>query len=156
MRIVTMLLAVSLAIAPATRPRAATAEEAKTLAVVNEFLTGFNTGDEKTLLAACAPQTTIIDDIPPHVWQGPAACREWKRAVDAFLKDSGETHVSVMLGKPSHNEVTGDRAYLVAPLTFKYEQGGKPVVDTGSLMVVSLYKTSGGWRITGWACAEHP
>jgi hypothetical protein len=156
MRIANLLMAVVLAAGVSTGARAAATDEEETLAVVNKFLAGFNTGNDRAMLATCAEQMTIIDDIAPHVWQGPTACREWKKAVDAFLAVAEETHVTVTLGKPSHNEVTGDRAYIVAPLTFSYSHLGRPVVDTGSLMIVSLHKSAAGWQMTGWACAEHP
>jgi hypothetical protein len=155
-RVLNIIFAAALAAAPLALAHGTAEDEGAALAVVNTFLSGFNSGDEPKMLAACASQMTIIDDIPPHIWQGPTACRQWKKAVDAFLKETGETHVTVTLGTPSHNDVTGDRAYIVAPLTFKYMQSRKPVVDTGSQMIVSLQKRAAGWRMTGWACAEHP
>jgi hypothetical protein len=131
-------------------------DERETLAVVDKFVTNFGSGDEQAMLSTCAARMTIIDDIPPHLWQGKSACRDWKKAVDEFLRRTGETQVRVMLGKPSHNDVTGDRAYVVVPLIFNYLQDGKAVVDTGSLMTVALRKFASGWRMTGWTCTEHP
>jgi hypothetical protein len=131
-------------------------EDVDTLAVVDKFVTSFGTGDDAAMLSTCDEHMTIIDDIPPHIWQGPDACREWKKSVDAFLRDTGETQVRVTLGKPVHNDITQDRAYLVVPLVFDYVQLGKPVRDTGSLMTVALRKRGGVWRMTGWTCTEHP
>jgi hypothetical protein len=51
--------------------------------------------------------------------------------------------------------VTGDRGYVVVPVTYTYKQNGKPVVEPGSVWTFALQKMSTGWHITGWAWAQH-
>jgi len=125
------------------------------MATVHQFVDGFNKGDAKTLLAACAPRASIIDDFPPHEWQGPTACADWSNAYDAAAKKDGITAGIVTMGTPWHVDVTGDRAYVVVPVTYTYKQNGKPVTESGSVFTVALKKIAAGWRLTGWAWSQH-
>ena len=33
--------------------------------------------DKGAMTEACAAQASIIDEIPPHAWQGATACADW-------------------------------------------------------------------------------
>jgi hypothetical protein len=149
------LVALSLA-ALATFSTAQTSGSAQTavLATVNQFVDGFNKGDTKMALAACADQTSIIDDFPPHEWHGTGACAKWMSDFDADAKKNGDTDGMVKLLKPSHVDITGARAYLVIPANFNFKQKGKPVSELG-IMALALQKNPAGWEITGWAWTKH-
>ncbi|HTA37678.1 MAG TPA: nuclear transport factor 2 family protein [Candidatus Acidoferrales bacterium] len=125
------------------------------VATVHQFIDGFNRGDVKSALAACAPSTSIVDEFPPHQWSGPGACATWAAAYDADAKKNGITDGIVTLQAPWHVDVTGDRAYAVMPANYTYKQNGKPVTETGSVLTVVLEKLPAGWRITSWAWARH-
>ena len=118
---------------------------------VHQFVDGFNKGDIKSALAACAEQTSIIDEFPPHEWHGAGACSTWANDYDADAKKNGITDGIVTLGNPRHVDITGDRAYVVVPANFTYKQKGKPAKETGSMLTISLQKAAAGWRMTGWA-----
>jgi hypothetical protein len=47
------------------------------LAAVHQFIGGFNKGDANAIRAACAEETSILDDFPPHEWHGTGACSKW-------------------------------------------------------------------------------
>src|SRR5690348_7430906 len=83
------------------------------LAVVHQFVDGFNKGDIKTLLATCAGETSILDEFPPHEWHGKGACAKWVSDFDADAKKNDITDGVVVLSKPSHVDITSDRAYVV-------------------------------------------
>jgi ketosteroid isomerase-like protein len=134
---------------------AAASDKTDVVAVVNQFLDGFNKGDTKTALATCAPQAAIIDEFAPYVWQGATACSDWANDFDADAKKNGITDGVVTLGKPRHVDVVGDRAYLVTPANYSFKAKGKPMAETGSTFTVTLQKLPAGWRITGWAWAKH-
>jgi ketosteroid isomerase-like protein len=134
---------------------AAASEQTAVMASVHQFIDGFNKGDAKTALAACASPASIIDDVTPHQWQGPTACADWSHSYDADAKKNGITDGIVTLGTPWHVDVTGDRAYVVVPVTYTYKQNGRPVTESGSIYTVALKKVAAGWRITGWAWAKH-
>jgi hypothetical protein len=134
---------------------AAATEQAAVMRSVHQFVDGFNTGDTKSALAACASPVSIIDEFPPHEWHGPTACADWSNAYDANAKKNGITDGFVTLGSPWHVDVTADRAYVVVPVKYAYKQYGKPVIEPSSVFTVALKKVAAGWRITGWTWARH-
>ena len=153
-RFVTVTLAAGLILALVGGPARAS-EQTKVMATVHQFVDGVNKGHAQTAVAACASPASVIDDIPPHEWQGPTACADWASAFAAANKKNAITDGIVTLGTPRHVDVTGDRAYVVVPANFNYKQHGKPVAEIGSIFTVALKKSATGWRITGWAWAEH-
>ena len=134
---------------------AAASESTDVMAVVAQFLDGFNKGDTKAAVATCAPQTAIIDEFAPFIWQGSTACADWASDFDAYATKNGMTEPVVVTGKPRHVDVEGDRAYVVVPADFKFKVKGKPTAEKGSIFTVALQKLPAGWRITGWAWAKH-
>lgn len=149
-RLIRTLLAGAILAAPA--PAYAAAADAGVMAAVHQFVDGFNSGNTKRAVAACAQNAAIVDDFPPHQWQ---SCADWARDLDAASKAAGITNGVVTLGKPWHVAVTGDRAYVVVPATYTYKQHGKPVTESGSIFTLVLKKGAAGWRITSWAWAQH-
>jgi len=117
---------------------------------VRQFVDGFNKGDVKSAVATCAEQASIIDEFPPHEWHGPGACQTWANDFDADAKKNGMSEGSVKLGKPRHVDVSGDRAYVVVPVTFSYKLKGKPTKESGSMLTVALQKGAKGWQIAAW------
>ncbi len=138
------------AAAPATA-----AENPNVMATVHQFINGLNKGDIRSALAACAAQSSIVDDFPPHVWHGPKACANWASDFDVMSKKEGITESVVTLGNPRHVDISGDRAYVVVPANYTYKQRRKPVTESGSIFTVALQKVGVRWRITGWAWAKH-
>jgi ketosteroid isomerase-like protein len=118
---------------------------------VRQWVEGLNRGDTQAAIAACAPQTSIVDEFPPHEWHGDGACAQWVAELKVFNQSIGLTEGLVTLGKPRRVDITGDRAYVVAPTDFAYKEHGKPGKEAGALFTVSLRNTPVGWRITGWA-----
>ena len=50
------------------------------MAKANTFMDRLNRGGAKTAVATCASRAFIIDEFPPHLRQGPAACAYWASA----------------------------------------------------------------------------
>ena len=130
-------------------------DKADVMAVVNQFVDDFNKGDTKSAAAACADQTSIIDEFPPHEWHGPGACLAWMKDYDTDAKKNVITDGAVALGKPKHLDVDGAYAYVVIPSDYSFKKQGKPVKETGSLFTFALKKGPAGWRITGWSWAKN-
>jgi ketosteroid isomerase-like protein len=129
--------------------------QAPVLSAVHQFVDAFNKGDVRTVVATCAAETSILDEFPPHEWHGPGACAKWLTDFDTDAKKNGITDGIVMLHTPSHVDINGDRAYVVIPADYNFKQNGKPMVETGSVVTLTLRKLQRGWRVSGWAWAKH-
>ena len=130
-------------------------EQTDAMAPVHQFIDGFNKGDVKSALAACAEQTSIIDEFPPHEWHGAGACAKWLSDFDVDAKKNGITDGVVTLGDSLHVDINSDYAYVVVPANYRFKQKGKTVSEVGSIITLSLKNGPMGWRITGWAWAKH-
>ena len=149
-KVLLVLAAIVLAAAPDAR-----SQQKDVMATVHQFVDGFNKGDVRSALAACADQTSIIDEFPPHEWHGAGACGTWADAYDANAKENGITDGLVILGKPRHVDVTGDLAYVVVPANYRFKQKGKLVSEIGSMLTIALQKGPAGWRMTAWTWTKH-
>ncbi len=147
-------LLMSLAVAVLVAGPAAASEQTDVMVPVHQFVDGLNKGDMKSALAACAEQTSIVDEFPPHEWHGTGACANWANDFDADAKKNGISDGIVTLGKPRHVDVTGDRAYVVAPANYTFKVKGKVSKEVGSTFTFALQKGGAGWRITGWAWSK--
>jgi hypothetical protein len=148
-------LFIALVVAVFAQGRDAAADKTAVMVAVRQFVDGFNKGDTKMALAACADQASIIDEFPPHEWHGAGACANWMNDYDADAKKNGITDGIVTLRTPKHLEITADRAYVVIPSNYSFKRNGKPVQEVGSMFTFALQKSVAGWRITGWAWAKN-
>jgi len=142
-------LAAAIALAPV-----AVLAAADPMATVHQFIDGFNTGNVASALAACAPQTEIIDEFAPYEWHGNAACGRWAAAYGANAKKNGVTDGIVTLAKPTSIETLGDRAYVVVPAQYRFKVRGKAMAEHGATMTFALEKRD-GWRIRAWSWSKH-
>lgn len=142
---------VAIAVALLATGPAVASDMTDVMAPIKQFLDGFNKGDPKMAIAACADQTSIIDEFAPHEWHGPGACAKWLDDFVADTKKNGVTDGHVTFGKPRHVDITADRAYVVIPTTFAFKLKGKPTKESGATITLALQKVDAGWRITGWA-----
>ncbi len=149
MRKMILAAAAALAVSPAFA-----SDQSDVAATVKQYNDAFNKGDAKSAEALCVAQTIIIDDFAPHAWQGASTCTDWYNALAAGDKKDGITNGMVTLGKAWHVAVTGDRAYAVYPTHYSYTMKGKPVMEQG-VWTFALQKLAAGWRIAGWAWAQH-
>jgi len=154
MRTMILVLAVALAAALLPISPAKASEKTDVIATVKRYAGTFNQGDKHAMIAACAPQASIIDEFPPYAWQGTSACANWWNDNEAFGKKNGITDQKLALREPEHIDITGDRAYVVVPTTYTYKLHEKPVTEAGAIWTFTLEKVSAGWRITGWAWAQ--
>jgi len=142
--VIAVLTMAMLAAAPASA-----SDRTDAMVPVHQFVDGFNKGDIKSALAACADQASIIDEFAPFEWHGSGACAAWANDFVADAKKNGMTDGVVTLGKPRHIDVVADHAYVVVPTTFAFKLKGKPVKERASL-TLALQKAASGWQITAW------
>ena len=88
---------IALAVAVLAQASPVASQEAAVMVTVHQFVDGFNKGDTKTALAACAAQTSIVDEFPPYEWHGAGACATWMNDYDANAKKEGITDGVVRL-----------------------------------------------------------
>ena len=136
------------------RPAFAT-DKTDVVATVHQFFDNLDPKRLDTALAACDSPVSILDEFPPHVWHGPTACADWWKGLLAYDEKSGITDGDAKLGAPWTVDVTGDRAYFVAPTTYVFKQHGKLVKEPHAVFTVALRRTDAGWRITAWTWSKH-
>lgn len=124
------------------------------MATVRRYVDGFNNGDVEAMAAECADPMQILDGMSPHVWQGPTAAEDWWRDALAEGEHLGVSDFHIALGRPRHVDVTGEYAYVVAPVTFSYTMNGSEVTQTDAFFTVALRKAGDDWRLTAWAWAK--
>ena len=118
-------------------------------ATIQKWVSDFNKGDLKAVVAACAPHAAVVDGFPPYAWQ---TCSGWIDGYEANNKAIQATYGSLSIGKPIYTEVSGGHAYAIYPATFTDTQKGKSVVYNGT-WTMTLQRTQGGWMFTGSAAA---
>jgi hypothetical protein len=133
---------------------AVASDQSDVMKPIHQFIDGFNKGDVNSALAACADETSIIDEFAPHEWHGAGACAKWANDFGEDAKKKGITDEVVTLGKPRHVDVTGDYAYVVAPADYAFKRNGKATKETKATMAFALHKDASGWRVTGWSWAR--
>jgi hypothetical protein len=147
-------IAILLFVAALSAQPVAASDRTDVTAVLHQWVDGFNKGDSKSALAACADQGAIIDDIAPYEWHGPGMCSKWMDSFNAWVAKDGITEGNATAGKARHINIDGAQAYAVLPMTLSWKQHGNPIKETGAIWTVSLAKGDLGWRITGWSWAH--
>ena len=151
-RIIAALLTAAVMAGPASASdKISTPDKIDVMRPVREFVDSFNRGDVK---AACANQSTIIDEFPPYLWQGATACADWFNDFDVFREKNGIVDPKITLGLGQYIDVVGDRAYVVVQAHLTFKQNGKRVSERDPILTVTLQKIADTWRIAGWAWSK--
>ena len=132
-------------------PKAAS-KSAGLLKPIHQFIDDFNKGDVKGAEAAHLAAPTIIDEVPPHLWQGDGAFRAWAGDLDKAGKAAGDTDEKVVLGSVIRTQIDGDTGYAVLKATYLYKEKGKAMAEPAQ-MTFALKKDGGDWKIAGWTWA---
>jgi ketosteroid isomerase-like protein len=154
MRLPAMGMIVGMALASCCAGPSFASDDSDVMSVVKAYLADMNNGDVPNFTKLCAPQVIILDDFPPHVWQGANACTEWLNALVAYDAKTGVAPEALTMGAPRRLSVNGDHAYVVLPAGYRYKLNGKPVDETDSVWTIALQKMADGWRVTGWAWSQ--
>jgi hypothetical protein len=129
----------------------AQAQDAQVMAPIKKFIDSFNKGDTAGAAATHAADAdlTITDEVPPFLWRGPQAFKEWSTALDADAKKRGMTEPVVTLKAPTRTETDGNQAYVVVPAVFTFKERGVAMREAAQMTFV-LQKGAAGWLIHGW------
>jgi ketosteroid isomerase-like protein len=139
-------LALTIAMSAASGAMAANAQIE---APIHQFIDAFNKGDIKTAAAAHLASVTIIDEFPPHIWQGAGAFTVWAGDLMKHDQAAGISDEAVKLGAVKREVVSGDTAYVIIAATYSYKQKGVTMAEP-SQVTSAMKKTAQGWKIAGW------
>lgn len=129
---------------------AAAAADAQIEAPIRQFIDTFNKGDVKGAAAThLATGASIIDEFPPHVWQGPTAVETWAADLARNDKAAGISDEAVALGAVTREVVSGDSAYVVVAAIYTFKQKGVAMREPAQ-MTFALRKAGQGWKISAW------
>lgn len=117
---------------------------------VRQFVDAFNSGDVARAEAACADETSVIDDFPPHSWFGRGAMTTWFTDMVRLSGEFGMSNSKVTLDEPRHVVVTDHDAYVVVPMGVRWLDHGAPQ-ERGGTITVALREGAEGWLIAAWA-----
>ena len=70
-------LLITLAIVVSTPVPVAASDDADVIAVAQRWADAFSHSSFNADNTPCAEDAVVIDDLAPHVWQGPGACSRW-------------------------------------------------------------------------------
>jgi ketosteroid isomerase-like protein len=130
---------------------AASAANPQLEAPIRQFIDAFNKGDAQTAGAThLAAGVSIIDEVPPYIWQGPKAFDAW--VADLMKNDAaaGITEEKVTLGAVTREVVSPQTAYVIVAATYTFKQKGAPMREPAQ-MTFALTNTADGWKIAGWS-----
>lgn len=125
-------------------------DEDDVTAAIQTFINAINKGDIPAAAATHVAAPSIIDEFPPHHWEGATAFNDW---LGAFGKDSTARKVTDSKLTPhtaKRLSVEGDHAYVVMPTDYTFKQNGKTMAEYGTI-TYALDKTTAGWRIAAWS-----
>lgn len=130
---------------------AAASDQDDVMKIVRQWADSLNKGDTKSAVAVCAEQTSILDEFPPHVWNGAGACSKWAAELEVYNNKIGLTEGVTTMRKAQRVDISGDNAYVVVPMDYHFKQQGKAGSEIGARFTVGLKKGQAGWRIVAWA-----
>jgi hypothetical protein len=134
---------------------AATADETAVLGLAHKFIDALNKNDTKAAGALHTASPTIIDDIPPHLFQGPTAFSDWLSADAVAIQKHALTEPSVkMFPKPKHVQIDGDTGYVVVSVVYSFKLAGKKVAPVHGIMTFACARDGADWKIAGWSWAN--
>ncbi|MGZ5987249.1 MAG: nuclear transport factor 2 family protein [Caulobacteraceae bacterium] len=138
------------ALAAASISTAAMAASPQVEAPIRQFIDAFNKGDIKGAAATHLASVSIIDEVAPHIWQGPNGFMAWAGDLMADAKARGQTGNTVKLGAVKREVISGETAYVIMAATYSYAQKGVAMREPAQ-MTYALKKTAEGWKIAGWS-----
>jgi ketosteroid isomerase-like protein len=126
---------------------------------VHAFIAGFvdavNRGDEGSALASLTADVTIVEDLPPFRWHGPAAGAEWLGGMFENAQRLGISSIFMEPGRVIRIEIEDPHAYAVVEGQLRYGGAGPPLHADG-VITFALVRKDGEWMINAlvWSGPE--
>jgi hypothetical protein len=129
---------------------AAHAADSAVTAPIRTMMAAFNKGDVALAKSTHVAAPMIVDEpTAPFAWSGPNAFDDWLAALGKAEAKAGKTGGKVALGPFTRTSVMGDRAYVVVPSTYTFQQAKRTMRETGT-MTFALVKQAADWKIQAW------
>ncbi len=112
------------------------------------------TGDETLLDGVFSDgDVTILENFPPHVFNGQSGLAQWKTLMAKHVGAIGELHHT--FERPNDFGVTGDTVHFTLPTRWSGVRDGAPFTELGGWTFVQV-RDGDRWRIRsyGWAVVE--
>jgi hypothetical protein len=123
------------------------------VAALNWFADLVNRGEMAAAVACFTEAPSIIEDLAPFHWRGPAAGAEWLGAMAANAEREGFSRIEMKFREATLVLAEAGRGYAVLPgdLTFTLAEGGVRHVQGHATFAVQ--KAAGDWKIEAltWA-----
>ncbi len=110
------------------------------------------TGDVSLLSAFARKGVVIIENFPPHLFEGEDAVKRWSQKILSWHKPPSDLVLKHTFGPPQDLRVQEDLAFLSLPTHWKISQDGESFEEDGGWAFV-LAREDGEWRVRayGWA-----
>lgn len=126
------------------------ASDSPVTAPIRTMVVAFNKGDVALAKSTHVAAPMIVDEpTAPFAWSGPNAFDQWLAALGKSEAKAGKTGGKVALGPFTRTSVMGDRAYVVVPSTYTFQQAKRTMRETGT-MTFALVKQAADWKIQAW------
>jgi len=126
------------------------AADSPVTAPIRTMVVAFNNGDVALARSTHVAAPMIVDEpTAPFAWSGPNAFDDWLAALGNSEAQAGKTGGKVALGPFTRTSVMGDRAYVVVPSTYTFQQAKRTMRETGT-MTFALVKQAADWKIQAW------
>ena len=117
---------------------------------IRTMIAAFNSGDTALAKSTHVAAPMILDEpTAPFAWSGPSAFDDWLAALGTSEARAGKTGGKVALGPLTRESIMGDRAYVVVPSTYTFQQAKRTMRETGT-MTFALVKQGPQWKIQAW------
>jgi ketosteroid isomerase-like protein len=120
-------------------------------APIRAMAAAFNTGDVAAAKATHVAAPSILDEVTaPFIWTGPTAFDDWIATLGRSETERGRTGGHVTFGPATRETVDGDRAYVILPSRYTFQQRGRAMQETGTI-TFALTRQDAAWKIAAWA-----
>ncbi len=119
---------------------------AEVTATVDAALSAGMSGDIARMREQYAPDCVFSDEFAPFFWSGPKALDGYLASGFRMYQETQHRVGKTTSGPPAYIYVSGDRAFVVEPVSGSASVRGKPYSQQGAF-AFALARTQGRWRI---------